>query len=117
MLTTTTTFEGNIASDVELIYSAKGEPIVRFPVLVNLRKQDAETGEWADGEPTRHSCVAFGSLGEHLADSLGKGDRILIVGTVTTDSWADKEPATNAPCSASSSTPPARPSARPPHAY
>jgi single-strand DNA-binding protein len=26
-----------------------------------------------------------------LTDSLGKGDRILIVGTVTTDTWADKD--------------------------
>jgi len=90
MLTTTITFEGNIASDLELTYTPEGKPVVRFPVLVNRRRQDPNTGEWVDGEPTRHACVAFGRLGEHIADSLSKGDRVLVVGTVVTDAWDDK---------------------------
>jgi len=46
--------------------------------------------EWTDAEPTRHSCTALGTLGEHLADSLGKGYRILVVGTLS-DTWADRD--------------------------
>ena len=91
MLTTTVTFEGNIATDIELTYTPSGKQVVRFPVLVNQRKQNPDSGEWTDGEPTRHSCVAFGNLGEHMAASLGKGDRVLIVGRVVTDAWADKD--------------------------
>jgi single-strand DNA-binding protein len=91
MLQTTVTFEGNIATDLELTYTTTGKPVVRFPVLVNRRRKDPDTGEWADGEPTRHACVAFGTLGEHLADSLTKGDRVLIVGNVVTDTWDDKD--------------------------
>jgi single-strand DNA-binding protein len=91
MLQTTVTLEGNIAADVELAYTPTGKQVVRFPVLVNRRRQNPETGEWADGEPTRHACVAFGTLGEHIADSLGKGDRVLIVGSVVTDAWDDKD--------------------------
>ena len=90
MLQTTITFEGNIAADIELTYTISGKQVVRFPVLVNRRRKDTDTGEWTDAEPTRHSCTAFGTLGD-IADSLGKGDRILIVGTVTTDTWADKD--------------------------
>jgi single-strand DNA-binding protein len=30
-------------------------------------------------------------LGEHIADSLTKDDRVLVVGTVVTDSWDDKD--------------------------
>ena len=90
MLQTTVTFEGNIAADLELNYTPAGKPVVRFPVLVNRRRKDPETGEWSDGEPTRHACVAFGVLGEHLADSLTKGDRVLVVGNVVTDAWDDK---------------------------
>jgi single-strand DNA-binding protein len=89
MLQTTVTFEGNIATDLELTYTTTGKPVVRFPV--NRRRKDPDTGEWADGEPTRHACVAFGTLGEHLADSLTKGDRVLIVGNVVTDTWDDKD--------------------------
>jgi single-strand DNA-binding protein len=91
MLQSTITFEGNIAADVELTYTPTGKQVVRFPVLVNRRRQDPQTGEWADGEPTRHTCVAFGTLGEHIADSLSRGDRVLIVGSVVTDAWEDKD--------------------------
>jgi single-strand DNA-binding protein len=42
-------------------------------------------------EPTRHACVAFGVLGEHISDSLTKGDRVLVVGNVVTDTWDDKD--------------------------
>ena len=49
MSQTTVTFEGNLASDVELTYTPTGKQVVRFPVLVNRRRQNPETGEWADG--------------------------------------------------------------------
>ena len=91
MLQTTIVFEGNIAADTELTYTPAGRPVVRFPVLVSRRRKSPDTGEWADGEPTRHACVAFGILGEHIADSLRKGDRVLIVGNVVTDTWDDKD--------------------------
>ncbi len=91
MLQTTVALEGNIAADIELTYTPSGKPVVRFPVLVNRRRKDPETGEWSDGEPTRHDCVAFGVLGEHIADSLSKGDRVLIIGSVVTDAWEHKD--------------------------
>ena len=91
MLQTTVTLEGNIAADIELTYTPSGKQVVRFPVLVNRRRKDPDTGQWSDGEPTRHACVAFGVLGEHIADSLSKGDRVLIVGNVVTDAWDDKD--------------------------
>jgi single-strand DNA-binding protein len=88
---TTVIFEGNIAADIEVTYTTAGKQVVRFPVLVNRRRKDPESGEWSDGEPTRHACVAFGVLGEHIADSLTKGDRVLVVGSVVTDAWDDKD--------------------------
>ena len=91
MLQTTVTFEGNIAAELELTYTPTGKHVVKFPVLVNRRRKDPDTGEWVDGEPTRHACVAFGTLGEHIAGSLGSGDRVLIVGNVVTDAWDDKD--------------------------
>jgi len=91
MLQTTVTLEGNIAADIELTYTPSGKQVVRFPVLVNRRRKDPDTGQWSDGEPTRHACVAFGVLGEHIADSLSKGDRVLIVGNVVTDAWEVKD--------------------------
>jgi single-strand DNA-binding protein len=91
MLQTTVIFEGNIAADLELTYTTTGKQVVRFPVLVNRRHENPDTGQWTDGEPTRHSCTAFGTLSDNIANSLTKGDRVLIVGTLTTDTWTDKD--------------------------
>jgi single-strand DNA-binding protein len=82
MLQTTVILEGNIAADLELTYTTAGKQVVRFPVLVNRRRKDPETGEWNDGEPTRYACVAFGVLGEHIADSLRREGRPLVVPVV-----------------------------------
>jgi single-strand DNA-binding protein len=88
---TTVTFEGNLAADPELRYTASGKQIVELTVLVNERRHNPDTGDWEDGEPTRHRVKAFRQLGENIADSLAKGDRVIVHGTVTTDTWTDKD--------------------------
>ena len=88
---TTVTFEGNLAADPELRYTPTGRQIVEFTVLVNERRLNTTAGEWEDGEPTRHRVKAFKQLGENLAESLGQGDRVFVHGTVTTDTWTDKD--------------------------
>jgi hypothetical protein len=44
-----------------------------------------------DVEPTRHVVNAFKTLGDNLAESLGKGGRVFFHGTITTDTRTDKE--------------------------
>ena len=34
---------------------------------------------------------AFKTLAENIAESLGKGDRVFVHGTVTTEAWTDKQ--------------------------
>jgi single-strand DNA-binding protein len=88
---TTVTFEGNLAADPELRYTPSGKQIVEFTVLVNERRHNSDSGEWEDGEPTRHRVKAFRQLGENIVESLGRGDRVIVHGTVTTDTWTDKD--------------------------
>ncbi len=59
-------------------------------MLVNERRHNSD-GEWVDTEPTRHVLRAFQTLAENIVESLSKGDRVLVHGTVTTDSWTDKQ--------------------------
>jgi len=42
-------------------------------------------------EPTRHIVRAFKTLAENIVESLAKGDRVFVHGTVTTEAWTDKE--------------------------
>jgi single-strand DNA-binding protein len=90
MLNTTVIFEGNLAADPEVRFTPSGAQITEFTVLVNRSRQN-ESGDWVDDEPTRHACKAFRQLGENIAESLGRGDRALVVGNVVTDTWADKD--------------------------
>ncbi len=87
---TTVTFEGNLADDPQVRFTPSGKQITELTVLVNQRRQNSE-GEWVEGEPTRHVVRAFKTLAENIAESLGKGDRVFVHGTVTTEAWTDKQ--------------------------
>jgi catechol 2,3-dioxygenase-like lactoylglutathione lyase family enzyme len=49
------------------------------------------SGEWVDAEPIRHVVRAFRTLAENIVESLAKGDRVFVHGTVTTDAWTDEQ--------------------------
>ena len=59
-------------------------------MLVNERRQNSD-GEWVDAELTRHVVRAFKTLADNIVESLAKGDRVFVHGTVTTDAWTDKQ--------------------------
>ena len=90
MLNTTTVFEGNLAADPELRTTATGKQILEFTVLVNHSRQN-DAGEWINDEPTRHQVKAFKSLATNTNVSVLKGDRVIVVGDVVTETWADKD--------------------------
>jgi single-strand DNA-binding protein len=87
---TTVTFEGNLADDPQVRFTPSGKQITEITVLVNERRLDGE-GVWVDGEPTRHVVRAFKTVAANVAESLSKGDRVVVHGTITTDSWSDKD--------------------------
>jgi single-strand DNA-binding protein len=87
---TNVTFEGNLAHDPQVRFTGSGKQITEITVLVNERRQNSD-GEWVDTEPTRHVVRAFKTLAENVVESLAKGDRVFVHGTITTDAWTDKE--------------------------
>jgi single-strand DNA-binding protein len=90
MMRTTVTFEGNLADDPQVRFTPSSKQVTEITVLVNQRRQNSE-GEWVDGEPTRHLVRAFKTLAENIAESLATGDRVFVHGTVTTETWTDKQ--------------------------
>ena len=87
---TTVTFEGNLADNPQVRFTPSGKQVTELTVLVSERRLNAE-GEWVDGEPTRHVVKAFKTLAENIVESLAKGDRVFVRGTVTTEVWTDKD--------------------------
>jgi single-strand DNA-binding protein len=87
---TAVTFEGNLVDDPQVRFTPSGKQITELTVLVNQRRRNGD-GEWVDGEPTRHVVRAFKTLAENIVESLAKGDRVFVHGTVTTEAWTDKQ--------------------------
>lgn len=67
-----------------------GKQLAELRVLVNARRQN-DAGEWEDTEPTRHRVTCFGTLAENVTESLRTGDRVIVVGRISTDTWTDKD--------------------------
>lgn len=80
MYGTTITFEGNLATDLDIKANQAGGLYVDAVVLVNQSK---------DRPATRWNVRITGRTAENAAN-LNKGDRLLVTGTVVTDTWKDK---------------------------
>lgn len=84
------TVVGNLTRDPELRFTPNGTPVVSFGVAVNKRFQDKNSGEWQNSADF-FNIVAWFKLAENCAESLGKGDRVLISGRLSQENWEDKE--------------------------
>lgn len=80
------TIEGGLTRDPELAFAASGAAHVRFSVAVGSRRKN-QAGQWEDGESAFWDCVAFKGLAEHIAESLHKGDRVIVVGTLRPEKY------------------------------
>jgi single-strand DNA-binding protein len=79
MNATLITFAGHLADAPELRFTPAGRAVARVRVAVNSRYQNSD-GTWVDGATSWHTVQAWGPLAEHLADSVAKGDRVLVHG-------------------------------------
>lgn len=82
----TVTVVGNITRDLELRYTPSGTAKTAFGLAENRRWTNRQTG--ASEESTSFfNIVAWGTLAENIATSLGKGDRVIVTGRLDQRSW------------------------------
>lgn len=86
-LTSDITFAGQLAADPELRFTNGGVAVANFRVIVNTRAFDQEAKEWKDTDATGLTCKVFRAQAEHVASTLGKGDRVIVNGTLRTEHW------------------------------
>ncbi|WP_063129861.1 single-stranded DNA-binding protein [Nocardia fusca] len=77
---TVITVQGNLTADPELRFTPQGKPVASFTVASTPRRFDRQTGEWIDGESLFLRCIAWNDLGEHVAESLTRGAKVVVVG-------------------------------------
>jgi single-strand DNA-binding protein len=80
------TIVGNVTRDPDLKFTNSGVALASFGVAVNRRKKDA-AGNWVDDDPSFFDVVAWRDIAEHCAESLQKGDRVVVSGTLRQRTW------------------------------
>lgn len=73
------TVTGNMTDDPQVRYTPSGVAVASFSVAVNERYKD-ESGAWKDGPTSFVRCNAWRDLAEHTAETLSKGDRVMVTG-------------------------------------
>lgn len=85
------TIVGNLGGDPELRFTPSGAAVASFSVAVTPRRLNRETGAWEDGAATWWRVNAWRALAENCAESLTKGARVIVVGTVAAREWTDQK--------------------------
>lgn len=80
---------GNLTADPELRFTQSGAAVVGFTVVSTTRRK-TDTG-WEDGDSTFLRCSAWRQLAENVAESLQKGDRVMIQGVLKQRSYETPE--------------------------
>ena len=76
---TQVTIVGNLTADPELRFTPAGAAVANFTVAVSDRVKTAG-GEWVDGPALFMRCAVWREAAENLAESVKRGDRVVVVG-------------------------------------
>lgn len=79
---------GNLTADPELRFTASGVAVATFTVAHTPRVKRGT--EWEDGPTLFLRCTAWRYLAEHVAESLARGQRVTVRGTLRANTWNDK---------------------------
>ncbi len=80
------TVVGNLTRDPELRFTPSGTPVASFGIAVNRGIQNKGTGEWTN-EVSFYKVTTWNKLAENCAESLKKGDRTLVTGVPSIESY------------------------------
>jgi len=84
------TIVGNITRDPELRFTPSGQANARLGVAVNRRWQNRQTQDWEEAT-SFFDVVAWANLAENIADSLHRGDRVVVQGRLDQRSWENND--------------------------
>ena len=78
---------GRITQELELKYTPKGHPVVRFTVAMDKRFKD-EAEQWQSA-PVFVEVVAWNNSAENICKQAHKGTAVLVEGKIDTRSYVD----------------------------
>lgn len=82
--------EFRVVADPELRFTPSGVAVANLRIVANSRKKN-EQGEWVDDKEVWLNLTAWKQLAENIAESVQKGDLIVVKGRLETRSYETKE--------------------------
>ena len=82
--------EARLTADPGLRFTTAGTAVADVNLAFNDRRKNQQTGEWEDGDVFFVRGVVFKDHAEHVAESLSRGDAVVVTGRLKTDQWEDK---------------------------
>lgn len=83
------TTSGKALDDAQLTYTQSGKAVARVRIVIGHRKKVGDS--WEDAGATFLDCQAWDQMAEHVAESVRKGDRVLVTGRMTTEKWTGND--------------------------
>ena len=80
------TLIGNLVDDPELRFTPSGVAMAKIRLAVNRRWRDRQSGEWQE-DTSFFSGTCWREQAEQVAESLGKGARVVVTGRLEQRSW------------------------------
>lgn len=88
---TVVTVVGNVASELTLRATSAGTRVASFRVASTERRYDNALGTWRDAHTTFYRVNCWRSAAENVADSLEKGQPVVVTGKLRDKPWEDKD--------------------------
>jgi single-strand DNA-binding protein len=85
------TLVGNLTADPELRFTPSGAAVANFTVASTPRHFDKERNEWVDGDSMFLNCSVWRAAAENVAESLQKGNRVIVSGKLKARSYETRE--------------------------
>jgi single-strand DNA-binding protein len=81
---------GNLTRDPELRFTPTGQANATFSVAVNRKWQNRQTNAMEEAT-SFFDVICWGTLAENVAQSLGRGTRVVVTGRLDQRSWENQE--------------------------
>ena len=90
-MTDTITLTGLVATTPRKITTSEGLDIVSFRLASTPRRYDRGASRWVDGETNWYTITAFRALASNTAESIDKGQRVIVTGALRIREWENGE--------------------------
>jgi len=87
----TITITGLVATTPRHIVTSEGLAISSFRLASTQRRYDTTAEKWIDGDTNWYTVTCFRHLATHVAESVNKAERVVVVGKLRIREWETEE--------------------------